>query len=423
MLAVAAAGCLSGCGAAEVQKVDGALVRYQTAPLSTAGSTSSVPLVAGESLARTVAADEQFFALDLLRWLSPASPNLVLSPSSIAVLLAMLEPGAAAATEAGIAQALHSADLQPGEQALGWHKLDDVVAAQASQDHIVFDSANEVWLQLGLPVRPSYLSLLAAEFATGVQEQDFLNNPAAASEDINRWVASHTAGHITRLVTPAELRNVVAVLVDAVYMDAPWATPFNPSLTVPAPFHVSAAHTEQVPMMSTTTALVVPASATVSLDAAELPYEGKHLSALVLMPPVGQLGSFIARLTPAELAGIVADLRQQRAHIQLPRFTLGTDLILNGVLSAMGMGQAFSREADFSKLSPKSLQLAFVVHDAQMDVTERGTEASAASGAGVAPTAVAPLPALSITFNHPFVFLVRDDATGAVLFEAEVTNP
>ena len=176
-------------------------------------------------------------------------------------------------------------------------------------------------------------------------------------------------------------------------------------------------------MMSTSQPLDVPVSATATLDAAELPYKGDDLSALVLMPPLGHLGAFENQLSPASLAGILSGLGQQRADIKLPKFKLQSSLRLNQVLSEMGMSQAFSLEADFAPLSPRSLELSFVVHDAQMNVSEKGTEASAATGGGLTPTAMPAPPPVTIVFNHPFLFLVRDNSTGTVIFEAQVDDP
>jgi serpin B len=366
---------------------------------------------------------EQAFALDLLHRLVPGRPNLVLSPSSIATLLAMLEPGAVGQTEAGIAQALGSAAMSPRQQALAWRSLNAALSRQAAHDDVALGTANELWLQSGFPVRSSYLALLAADFAAGVKEQDLAGDPAGSARAIDNWVAARTAGHITNLLTAPELQNVVAVMVDAVYMNAPWQTPFDPSLTEPAPFHIGPGTTTDVPMMSAREPLDVRVSTTATLEAAELPYKGDDMSALVLMPPLGQLGAFESQLTPAELGATVSALRQERADIKLPRFKLATSLRLNQVLSDMGMGQAFTPEADFSLISSRSLELSFVVHEAQMSVSEKGTEASAATGGGLTPTAMPAPPPVTIVFDHPFLFLVRDNATGAIIFEAQFTRP
>jgi serpin B len=212
------------------------------------------------------------------------------------------------------------------------------------------------------------------------------------------------------------------VLVDAVYLKAPWATPFDPNATAQAPFHVSPTSTVSVQMMSTPGSFDVAVRGTPAVDAVELPYVGGHLSALVLMPPLGDLRAFEATLTPALVGRTVAGLARLRAEVDLPRFSFGTALSMKQALSAMGMGQAFNDNADFSNLSPMPVRLSFVVHEAWVKVMEKGTEAAAASAAGIGPTAIA-APRERLVFDHPFLFLVRDNATGAILFEAQVTNP
>jgi serpin B len=366
---------------------------------------------------------EQAFALELLQRLGPGSANLVISPSSVASVLAMLEPGAAGATQAGIARAMQSAGVPAGRQAAQWHALALALRQRATQGGLALDTANALWLQQGFPVRPSYLALLAADFGTGVQKGDLQADPAGAAQAIDKWVAARTDGHITHLVAPAELADVVAVVVDAVYLNAPWQSPFDPSLTAPAPFHAAPGATTTVKMMSTGAPLYLPVTTGPGLDAAQLAYKGGQFSALVLMPPLGQLAGFERRLSVNSLASLVAAMRAQRADVELPRFQVNSALQLKDVLSAMGMGQSFTNAADFGNISPRPLQLSFIVHDAQVDVTESGTQASAATGGGIAPTAVAARPPLRIVFDHPFLFLVRDNTSGTVLFEAQVNDP
>jgi serpin B len=373
--------------------------------------------------AAAVAQDEEAFALDILGRLSSPQANLVLSPSSLDVLLAMLEPGAAGPTEQGIAAALHSPALSAGGQAAGWRGLAHHFSAAARAGGSVLDVANRAWLQDGLPVLPSYLRVLSDDFAAGVQEEDLAHAPAQAARDINSWVAGHTGGHITKLLSPALLQGCVAVLVDAVYFKAEWQTPFDPALTAPAPFHTAANQSVKVPFMSTSQPLSVPVSVSPALDALELPYKNGKFTAEILMPRSGDLEQFVQNLAPARLAQVTEQLRQQRVALELPRVSLADDMRLDKPLSAMGMGLAFSDNADFSGLSPRPLKVSFVVQDAQLKVTEKGTEASAASGAGLQPTAVQAPPPLSVVVDRPFLFLVRDVSTGAVLFEAAVADP
>lgn len=391
---------------------------------ASAASGSPVPDASAGANAMAVAGTEQAFALDLLQRLGPGQANLVLSPSSIDTLLAMLEPGASGATQAGIAEALQSTSLTALQQAQGWGELEAELEAQTGRDHIALDSANQAWFKSGLIVLASYLDMLKADFHTGVQETSLGESPSALAAAINKWAAAHTAGHITNLVTPAEVQKVVTVLVDAVYLDAPWATPFDANRTETAPFFVSPNVTVHVPTMETPELFRAAGSASSSLDAVELPYVGDDLSALVLMPPLGKLAAFERELSAAQLARIVGGLEDQHVNVYLPRFKLDSDLTLNEVLSQMGMGQAFSSNADFSNLSRQSLELSFVVHDAQMTVGEKGTEASAATAGGLEPTAEpGPVNQLTLDFNHPFLFLVRDNSTGLIVFETRVGDP
>ncbi|HTW10088.1 MAG TPA: serpin family protein [Acidimicrobiales bacterium] len=387
-----------------------------TAPLAVTSAGAAPP-----PAATAVASSEQSFALDLLHRLGASEPNLVLSPSSLGTLLAMLEPGAAGTTELGIARALSSSSLSPAGQAQGWAALGTWLRNRAARDHTVLDTANQAWFQKTLSVLPSYLATLSQDFHTGVQH--LAASPAASASAIDAWVAAHTGGHITHLLSAAELVNAVAVLVDAVYMKAAWDTPFDASLTGAAPFYTAPGHHVTVQMMESQQDWNAALSTSPGLDAIALPYRGDDLSALVLMPPLGRLGAFEQDLSAAELSQIVAQLSEQRVSLYMPRFSVSSDLSLEQVLSEMGMAQAFSNSADFSNLSAQPVKLSFVVQDAQMKVNENGTEASAASAAGIEPTAVAPMPHVTIDIDHPFLFLIRDNATGLVLFEAQVGDP
>lgn len=405
------------------------LVLTGAAPVRAAAAGAAVPRREATA-SQAVAADEQAFAVDLLKELTAAgrgmaAPNMVVSPSSLAVLLAMLEPGAAGATQTGIAAALGSGTLSAAQQALGWRRLSARLSdeAGAKAGKVKLQVANRAWLQDGLDVLASYTDLLSTDFGAGVGHQDIAGDPSGAAAAIDNWVSAHTGGHIKRLVRAADLERVVAVLVDAVYFDAAWADPFDPSLTSPHKFYVSSSQVVQTPMMSADHALDVPVSVSLGLKAAVLPYKGGHFQALVLMPTLGTLASFEQHLSPTGLARIIAHMTVRRVELQLPRTSLNSNFRLDQVLAAMGMGAAFSDNADFSHLSPTPLRVGFVVQDAQMVLDERGTEASAASGAGLVPTAIEAPPPVPLVFDHPYLVLVRDSTTGVVLFEAQVTDP
>ena len=386
------------------------------------GSAQEQKAPSAVAVAAAVVQDEQAFALQLLRRLGPGTANLVLSPSSLAELLAMVEAGASGTTEAGIARALQSEGLSALEQARGWQALGAELEAAARAGHSTLNTANAAWLKDGLVVRDAYLRTLSQDFGASVERASLLD-PSAAAATINAWVASRTGGHIAHLLSARQLVDAVAVLVDAVYFDAPWARAFAASLTAPAPFYISRAKTARVEMMSSGQGRTYAVSVSPSLEAARLGYAGGKFSALVLMPPLGQLQHFEAGLTPEELSRIVSHLQLEPAIVKLPKFSISSELSLGGALAKMGMGQAFSPSANFSNLSPEPLRLSFVVHDAQVVVSEKGTEASAATGTGIVATAVPSEKLPELVFDHPFVLLVRDNRSGAVLFEAQVGDP
>jgi serpin B len=218
-----------------------------------------------------------------------------------------------------------------------------------------------------------------------------------------------------------------------VYFDAHWATAFK-TATKDRTFYLPSGATVSVPFMTSqspnaraTTGspkpLKVPEAETNSYDAVELPYGGKKLSALIVMPTTGSLSSFVSALTPSSLARIVKGLSSPaEVELSMPTFTIRSDDQLNGTLASMGMSQAFGPGADFSGINPKvALHVQAVEQHAYLQVTPKGTVAAAATGIALQPLALQDV--LPIVINHPFLFLVRDNATGTILFESMVENP
>lgn len=386
-------------------------------------------------LVRGVEQAEVGFSLNLLKDLmgSNDSGNELVSPSSLATALSMLELGAAGSTEQAIAATLGSAGLTAGEQASAWHALAGVLEAQTSQGdtdiaHVPeLDVANAVWIQQGLAVRPEFLRSLASQFRTGLWQVDFHNDLAAATAAINRWASNNTKGLIPQLFSPGALdQSTDLVLADAVYFRAEWARRFQ-SATRDRTFDLASGSTEAVPFMTTGPAgsrgeLTAPVSVAHGYVAVELPYSGRNISALVVMPERSSLSGFVDSLTPASLAQLVAAMGSAPLALSMPTFTLRSDNRLNGILASMGMSQAFENAADFTQIAPRPpLEVQAVEQHAYLQVTPKGTAAAAATGIGVQ-TSVARVQT-TVVIDHPFLFLVRDDTTGTILFESAVENP
>ena len=373
------------------------------------------PLSTSASDAIPIARAEQLFALDLLRAMPADTSNLVLSPSSLATALAMLQIGARGSTASEIAGVLHTAGLSARQQAAGWAALTEL---QADDSGSVLESANSVWQQRGLTLRAAYMSALAQYFRTGVWQVDFAHDLAGATSAINGWVTSHTHGKITKLFDGGDIdQSTVLVLANAEYFKAAWQYKFDPNLTHDAAFHRADGSQVSVPFMNYKGQLA--STTTSQYQAAQLPYSGGRFAAQVIMPTHGTLPDLLRSLTPDDFATIANAPVIGDRQLLLPKFTAQTYTHLNSALQQMGMHTAFSVAADFSPMSPTPLMVQTVAQRDYLKVDEDGTEAAAVTGIGMQPTAMVPTP----TFDHPFLFLVRDTSTGAILFAGQIQDP
>jgi serpin B len=213
------------------------------------------------------------------------------------------------------------------------------------------------------------------------------------------------------------------VLANAIYLAAHWADPFTRSETAPGPFYTGAGPAVQVPFM-TQTPVELSYTQGRSYQAVDLPYLSSTLSMLLVMPAPGTLAAFEQGLSAGSVERIYRTLTAGRLDLHVPRFHLTFDTGLVPVLSELGMPVAFTDAADFSGITTQTgLKIAAVEHAADLRVDEAGTVAAAATGISLEPTAVEPLPAQRITLDHPFLAFLRDDATGAILFVAQVADP
>jgi serpin B len=261
------------------------------------------------------------------------------------------------------------------------------------------------------------MDALATYFHSGVWRLDF--GKPDANDAINKWTSDQTHGRITKLfdhLDPATL----AVLANAVYFKAAWQQPFDPSDTQPGPFIGAGGAKTQASFMSSTTAL--PCSVTENYQAVQLPYKGGRFAALAIMPTNETLNNYVRGLDTSALQSVVAGLHPTGLQLDMPKFTTSSSLDLKAPLMAMGMADAFGGGADFSALSPQGVQVDQVVQRVYLKVAEKGTEAAAATGISMIPTS-AMGPGSVIVLNHPFLFLIRDTKTGAILFASEVQHP
>lgn len=363
------------------------------------------------------------FGLDLMRAQGPG--NVVLSPNSVAAALAMTGTGGVGRTAREIAETLHLkgpaafpavGDLQRAIAA------GNATAAVGDPEPPTLEIANGLFLQQGLPFVPAFLSGAQQRFGAAPEIVDFDGDPAGALEAINGWVSERTRGLTPRILDSLPEEMALA-LANAVYLDADWEHPFKESKTRPGVFH-AASGKATVDFMHQTKSLRYGAGP--GYRAVALPYRSSTLSLLVMLPMGQRLGALQHRLDGRSLARIARGLSPRPVILSLPRFHLKTDVELTDTLKVLGMPTAFSEAANFSRITTAvPLKIAFVKHAADFTVDEAGTVAAAATVVGVQVKSAArpPRNAVTLNANRPFLFFLRDDRTGAVLFAGRLTDP
>jgi serpin B len=389
-----------------------------------AGQAAAAAAKTSTGPASSPAAAVTAFGMDLMRHVG-GSGNTVFSPYSVATVVAMAGTGASGATARQIAHVLHlrSSTQIPGIGSLsGTLAREQTTAAAGATDGPELDLANGLFLQQGFPVVPTFTRTLNTAFGAPPQPVDFEHDATGATAAINQFVASHTSQVIPSILSPGQLdASTRLALVNAIYLKAAWKNPFPDSATSNGAFH-SPGGSRTVPFMSELDSL--PYAKGHGYQAVELPYQSSTFALLVLKPS-GTETALEKAVTPALLARARSDLRPTEVALKMPRFHISLAATLNSALEEIGMTEAFTSSADFSRISSTPLELSLVQHDADFTVDEHGTIATAATVGGISATSVEipPKPRVTITLNHPFPFYLIDTKTGAVIFAGRLTDP
>ena len=368
------------------------------------------------------------FGLDLYRAVAVGTNNVVVSPASVALALAMARAGARGETAEQMDAVLRRFGA---DELASWPAaLDAALAARSGtfrdQDgsdlEVTLRIANAPFAQRGLALEEAYLQALASRFGAGLRLVDYIAATEDARQTINAWVDEQTEQRIPELLVPGVLTPLSRLtLVNAIYLKAPWRTPFIAEATAPAPFTRLDGSVVEVPTMAVGAGFRYASGA--GWRAVELPYLGDQLALTIIVPD--DLTSFEAGLDGAGLEAIVTALADRTVDLALPRFGIETKAPLGPALRALGMPAAFEpTEADFSGITTaEELFIHDVVHPANIDVDEKGTEAAAATAVVMGVTAAPIDPPVTFRADRPFVFALRDLETGAVLFLGRVTDP
>ncbi|MGA2323343.1 MAG: serpin family protein [Sedimentisphaerales bacterium] len=387
-----------------------------------AGMTNSVK-AAIDPNQQTVVAGNNKFAFELYGKLESQQGNLFLSPYSISTALAMTSAGARGQTEKQMAETLCFAPMK-NEQ---FHKIFGEVIGQLNasgkKGGYELVVANALWGQKDYKFLPEFLTLVRENYGGDLQQVDFVKQTEPARKIINAWVENKTKDKIKELIKPGMLDSTTRlVLTNAIYFKGKWANQFAPVLTKDSPFILLGGEKVNVPMMNQTEKFGY--REVNNIQVLEMPYVNNDLSMVVLLPKkLDGISELEKDLNNDNLVRWIDDLHKRKVQVFLPKFKMTSEFELARVLGAMGMPIAFSDKADFSGMNGNyELSISAVVHKAYVDVNEEGTEAAAATGVGVIATSIeAPPPVFKA--DHPFIFLIRDNQTGSILFMGRTANP
>lgn len=357
------------------------------------------------------------FAVDVLKEVSRGreGENFVVSPMNLYVALLLLYEGAGSETAKQIAEALH---LPPGSSACRAYEELLSKLPVGSEGGAKLLIANGVWLRKDFPFKEGYVSRVKNCFNATVRQ---FSSVEGLSDEINSWVARKTSGMIRKLVDELT-RDTEAVLVSALYFRGSWVKEFEYAGKLT--FHTPSGDVRADFMKVTQELKVVKGSDYVAV---EIPYRNTSIAMLIIMPK--NLSEFVENLTYPQLSNIIQTVRNaepKEVEVIMPKFYVKSRYDMVGTLKNLGIKEVFSNSADFSRMANVgrgTLKVSQVIHAAAINVTEKGTEASAATAITVVLTAVPSNAQEIVRVDRPFLYLLIDTSTGTILFTGETYNP
>ncbi|XP_070826658.1 glia-derived nexin [Chaetodon trifascialis] len=347
--------------------------------------------------------------------------NVVLSPHGVASILGMLLSGAHGETRKQVLNALRYKKNGPYKMLKKLHKT---LTAKANQDTVLI--ANGMFSQQGFPMEEAFVATNKANFQCESRSLDF-SNPQGAADEINAWVNNKTKGHIPSLIKADMLDSALTrlVAVNSIYFKGLWKSRFQPENTKMRPFNGGNGNVYKVPMMSQLSVFNIGLATTpqgLKYKVIELPYHGNTISMLIVLPSEEDtpLSRVVPHISTATVQSWTKLMHMRKVRLLIPKFTTDAEVDLKEPLSALGITDMFSEnKADFRHLCAEPVHVSTALQKAKIVVNEDGTKAAAATTAILLARSSPPW----VTVDRPFLFLIRHNPTGTVLFMGQINQP
>jgi serpin B len=364
---------------------------------------------------------DKLFSFDLLKAIEQAEDdqtNYMVSPLSVTLALAMTLNGADGTTKDAMEEVLHVKGLSTEDINKSYEKL--IVALLSVDPEVVMEIANSIWYRNTFTVLDDFLDINQTYFNAEVSALDF-TDPNSKTQ-INQWVSDKTHQKIKEIVNEID-PNDIMFLINAIYFKGTWTYQFDEQMTSDRPFYrTDGSMLGEVPTMKIKGDFKYTGNDV--FEALELPYGTGNYSMLVMLPAEGySCDDLVLELDQASWDATLNSLYERTdLDVYLPKFKFEYEKELKDILEDLGMGVAFTTNANFTKIHPSApLAITAVKHKTFVEVNEEGTEAAAVTSVTVSLTSVQP--ANEFRADRPFVFAIRENSTGAIMFMGKVANP
>ena len=366
---------------------------------------------------KEIIANNNKFALQLFKKTAGLG-STVISPVSVSYLMAMLANGADGQTCAGIMATLQLKERDLDECNALYHMM--IERAMNEDKACSLNIANYFAVNKNISLNDRYVKNMQSTYHAGISRLDF--SSAKCADTINKWCNEQTRGMIPSIISAVD-PNAMAYIMNAIYFNGTWTNTFDKRNTKDEAFRGYTRNISRVPMMHQTETL--PYWSTDSYSAVSIPYGSGNFSMTVFLPNEGKsVDDMLKQFGNTNMAALTEQSEDCIVDLKLPRFTTSTEAQLNDVISALGAASIFTPNADFSKMSDTGMFVSKLFQKAKIDVSEEGTKAAAVTAAIMTMSAMPSEQPRQVAFhaNRPFVYIISERHTGAVLFMGQYTG-